>query len=106
MAKLESATVVKRKWQSDFGKNTPTEHGIRAIFERFYETGSVEDRPRSEGPTVINQEKVNEVNDLLQTHPGSSVRSVAKVSSIPQTTTYWIRTEHLLLKPCKAQFVQ
>ena len=29
----------------------------------------------------------------------SSVQSVTKVSSIPQTTTYRIRTEHLLLKP-------
>ena len=29
----------------------------------------------------------------------SSVQSVIEVSSIPQTTTYRIRTEHLLLKP-------
>ena len=38
MVKFESATVVKRKLQSDFGQNTPTEHGIRIIFERFCET--------------------------------------------------------------------
>ena len=61
MAKFESATIVKRKLQSDFGKNTPTEHGVRTIFERFCETGSVEDRSRSGRPTVINQEKVDEV---------------------------------------------
>ena len=54
----------------------------------------------------MNQEKVDEVNDFLQIHPGSNVRSVAEGSSIPQTTTYRIRTEHLLLKPYKAQFVQ
>ena len=79
---------------------------IRTIFERFCESGNVEDRSRSGRPTVINQEKVNEVNDFLQTHPGSSVRSVSEASSISPTTTYRIRTEHILLKPYKAQFIQ
>ena len=68
MVKFESGTVVKRKLQSDFGKNTPTEHDIRTLFERFCETGSVDDRSRSGRSTVINQEKVHEVNDFLQTH--------------------------------------
>ena len=68
--------------------------------------GVLNDRSRSGIPTVINQEKVDEVNDFLQTHSGSNVRSVAEASSIPQTTTYRIRTELLLLKPYKAQFVQ
>ena len=50
---------------------------------------------------------MDEANDFLQIHPGSSVRSVAEVSSIPQTTTtYRIMIEHLLLKSYKAQFVQ
>ena len=57
--------------------------------------------------TRINQEKVDEVNDFLQIHPGSNVRSFVEASSIPETTTtYRIITEHLLLKPYKAQFVQ
>ena len=59
---------------------------------------SVEDRSWSGRQTVIDQEKVEEVNDFLQTHPGSNVLSVAEVSSIPQTTTYRVRTEHLLPK--------
>ena len=61
---------------------------------------------KSGRPIVINQEKVNEVNDFLQTHSGSSVRSVVEVPSIPQTTTYRIITEYLLLKPYKGQFAQ
>ena len=55
---------------------------------------------------VINQEKVNEVNDFRQTHLWSSVWSVAEAFLMPQTTTYRIRTEHLLLKPYQAQLVQ
>ena len=107
MGKFESVIVVKRKCQSDFRKTTPTEHRIGTIFERFCETSSVEDRSRSGRSTGINQEKVDEVNHFLYTHPGSNVRSVAEASSIPQITTiYRIRIEHLLLKSYRAQFVQ
>ena len=57
---------------------------------------------------MINQERVDEVNDFVQTHPESSVRPVAEASLIPKTTTttYRIMTEYLLLKSYKAQFVQ
>jgi hypothetical protein len=106
MAKFESATVVKRKLQVEFGKNTPTEYCIRSTFERFCETGTVEDRPRSGRPTVITEEKVNQVNDVCENQPVSSVRSLAQACSIPRTTTHRIMTEYLLLKPYKVQFVQ
>ena len=48
-----------------------------------YQTGSVEDRSQSGRPTGINQEKIGEFNDFLQSHPQSSVQSVAKASSVP-----------------------
>ena len=86
MTKFESAMVVKRKWQSDFGKTTSTEHGIRIIFERFCEIGNVE-RSITVWKTSRNQSrKADEVNDFLQTHSGLSVQYVAEASSIPQTT--------------------
>ena len=90
---LMAKPVVKRKLRSDFGENTSTEHGIRTILERFCEIGSVEDRLHSGRPTVIHQEEVDEVNDFLRTHPGSSVRSFAEALSISQTARYRIRTE-------------
>ena len=61
------------------------------------------DRSRSGRSTGINQEKVDEVNDFLQTHPESSVSSVVETSLIPQTTTHRIMTE---LKQDKVQSVQ
>ena len=76
MGKFESTTVVKRKWQSDFGKTTPTEHQIRTIVERFCASEIVEDWSQSGRLTGINQEKVDEVNHFLQTHPWSSVRGL------------------------------
>ena len=70
--------------------------GSEPYSKDFVSAGVLNNRSRSGGATAINQEKVDEV---YQTHPGSSVRSVAEGSSIPQTITYRIRTEHLLLKP-------
>ena len=61
ITKFESATVVKRKLQWDFGKNTLNEHGSRTGFERLFETESVKDRSQCGRPTGINQEKVDEV---------------------------------------------
>ena len=57
----------------------------------FMREGVSNDRSRFGRPTAINLEKVDEVNDFFQTHPGFSVRSVAEASSILRTTTYRIR---------------
>jgi hypothetical protein len=35
MVKFESITIVKRKFQVDLSKNTPTERCIRSTLERF-----------------------------------------------------------------------
>ena len=80
--------------------------GSQPYLKDFVRGRMLNDRTGSGRLTVINREKVGEVNDCLQTHPGSSIRSVAKASSRPQITTCRIMTEHLLLKPYKAQFVQ
>ena len=81
--------------------------GSEPYLKEFVRAGGVEARSQSRRSTDINQEKVDEVNDFLQTHPESSVRSVAEISSILQTTiTYRIVTGHLLLKSYTVEFVQ
>lgn len=105
MAKFESPVVVRRKLQVEFGNKTPSEVSIKAIFDRFCETGTVEDRARSERPSKVTEEKMYEVREVLE-EPQSSVRSVATACSIPKTTAYRIMTDYLLLKPYKVQFVQ
>lgn len=106
MAKFESPVIVKRKLQAEFGKNAPGETCITVTYERFCETGSVEDRERSGRPSKITEEKVNEVHDALENEPQSSVRTVATACSIPKTTAHRIMAEYLLMKPFKVQFVQ
>ena len=44
MGKFQSLTTVKRKLQAEFGKQTPSLNCIKNVFERFTETGRVEDR--------------------------------------------------------------
>ena len=68
--------------------------------------GVLNDRLRSRRATITTQEKVDEVNDFLQIHSRSGVWSVEETSSIPQTTTYRSRIEHLLLEPDKTPYVQ
>ncbi len=106
MAKFESPAVVRRKLQVDFGEDTPTEACIKRTFERFRETGTVEDRERSGRPPKITEEKINEVRDFIQNEPQSSVRAVATDCSVSRGTAHRIMRDYLGLKPYKAQFVQ
>ena len=106
MAKFESPVVVRRKLQVEFGKNTPTEVCIKATFDRFCATGTVEDRDHSGRPSKITEQMIEEVHDVVQNQPQSSVRAVATACSIPKTTAHRIMKEYLLLKPYKVQFVQ
>ena len=51
MSKFESLTAVKCKLQAEFGKQIPSLDCIKNVFERFTETGTVEDRERSGRPS-------------------------------------------------------
>jgi hypothetical protein len=106
MAKFESPTIVERKLKAEFGKNAPKKDCIIATFQRFCETGSVEDRERPGRPSTVTEDKVEEVIDVIDNQPQSSVRTIATACSISTTTTYRIMTEYLSLKPFKGQFVQ
>ena len=99
MAKFESSTVVKQKLWTEFGKNTPGETTIR-------ETGTVEDRERPGRLSEITEGKIDEVAEVIENEPQSSVKPVATACSIPRTTAHRIMTEHLSLKLYKVQFVQ
>ena len=106
MAKYESAAVVRRKLQIEFGRSTPSEGYITVTFQRFCDTGTVEDKERSGRPSKITEEKIEEVCDVIENDPQSSVRTVAATCSIPTTTAHRIMTEYLSLKPYKMHFVQ
>ena len=106
IAQFESAVVVRRKLQVEFGKNRPTEVCIKRTFVRFCETGTGEDREHLDRPSKITEQKIDEVLNVIQDKPQSSIRAVATTCSIPSTTAYRIMTEYLGLKLFKMQFVE
>ena len=106
MAKFESPVVVKRKLHVEFGNETSSKFSIRATFERFCETGTVQDRERSGRPPKITEETIDEVHVVRENEPHLSIRVVVTACSILLTTAYRIMTEYLSLKPYKLQFVQ
>ncbi|CAF3178071.1 unnamed protein product [Rotaria socialis] len=65
MAKFESPVAVRRQLQTEFGTNVSTKTCTTKIFERFCETGTVEDRERFGRPSKITEEKVDEVHDVF-----------------------------------------
>ncbi len=44
MAKLESPSSVRRHFQGENVSNVPSEKSIKAVYDKFIETGSVLDR--------------------------------------------------------------
>ncbi|CAF1953254.1 unnamed protein product [Rotaria magnacalcarata] len=106
MAEFESPAVAKRELQVEFGEQTSGVNYIRDTFERFCETGTVEDRQSSGRTRTITEEKIDKVHDFIQDEPQSSVRTVVTACSIVLITAYRIMTENFSLKPYKVQFVQ
>ena len=57
-------------------------------------------------PSKITKQKIDEVLNVIQDKPQSSIRAVPTTCSIPSTTAYRITTEYLGLKLFKMQFVE
>ena len=75
MAGFKSVTAVRRKLQKENWANIPTDQTIRAIFQRFKETGSVQDREREGRPS--NEENRKEtLSALIEQNPGTSIREM------------------------------
>ena len=93
MTTVESAVIVRRTLQAEFGQDTSSEATIRRTFQCVCEAGTVQDRQRSGKPSTITEDKIDKVRDVCATEPNSIVRGVATAYSTPQTTAYRIVTE-------------
>ena len=98
MSKFESSGVVRRKLEVELGRSTSIDGAIRATFQRFCETGAVEEKEYSGRPSKM----IEEVRDVIENQSQLNVRTV--------TITYFnspaIMTQHLSLKLYKMNFVQ
>ena len=103
MAKLESVTSVERHLKKEGVMNIPAHKSMRSIFTKFLETGSVLDAPRSGRPS-IEEEKVEEISNLFDENPSTSLRQAAAITETPVNTLRKTLREQLEMKPFKISF--
>lgn len=78
---------VRRQWPSFFHSSPPTIETIKAMFDRFEQTGSVADLPRSGRPaTSTTSERFEQARILVTTDPTTSVSRGATSLEMPRTS--------------------
>jgi hypothetical protein len=99
MAKLESPIIVIRELQRRGTTNIPSRHTITSIYQKFLEIGSVEDRAHTGRPSTITEDKVEEVQQILDNQPVNSVRNVAREANISRYQAHGIMRDFIGYKP-------
>ena len=103
-AKLESVTLVQRSWKTEYNsKSAPEGKTIKAIYEKFCTTDSVEDLHRNGRPK--NLEAASECVAKVEQKPSSSLRKVASQTGVSHMSVQrYLHAEGL--KPYRIQQVQ
>jgi hypothetical protein len=106
MARLESPSSVRRHFQRQNVPDIPSEKAIKAIYDKFIETGSVHDRERTGRPSLAAPQKLDEIEDFLSNNAVVSVRRVSDEVHMPKTTVHRIMRNVLGYKPYKMHATQ
>jgi hypothetical protein len=88
MAKLESPSSVRRHLQRENVSDVPSEKSIKAVYDKFIETGSVLDRERSGRPSLLTEEKLDEIEEVLSDGSIISVRRVSQEVNLSKTVVH------------------
>ena len=102
-----SYTRFARAYRKEFKKKkVPCYRTYNSIIKKFNLTGSVHELPRSGPPkTVVTDEIVEEVRDLLENSPGMSIRRTANATGISVGSAHKIARSILNLYPYRIQLV-
>ena len=82
MAKFESPVMVIRELQRQGITNIPTRQTISSIYQKFLDTGSVQNVNPPGRPSTITEDKIDEVEQALTMQPMNSVRNIARETNI------------------------
>ena len=96
MAKYKSPVMVIRELQHRGTTNIPERHAITAIYQKFLKIGSVGDRARTGRPSTITENKVQEIQQILDNESVNNVRSVAREANVSR---YQIMRDFIGYKP-------
>ena len=86
--KTENAQDLIRDWCLHFSTDPPTRLTIYRIRDKFEETGSVTDAPRSGRPTMCTKENVDTVSEAYARSPQKSLRRGSAEMGIKRTPLY------------------
>ena len=83
MAKSNNSPItVQRAWKAQINRHPPTDSTMRTTYQRFIETGSVDDYARSGRPS-IDETKQEQIKALFQNQPRTSIREASLQLTIP-----------------------
>jgi len=108
----DSATAAVRQFKKEnhLHKTPFTPHTVQRIVNRFLQTGSVDDKPRSGRPSV-NERDINSVRSAMYRISNDSVfgqcsvRNISTISDVAPSTVYKILRNKLSLYPYKLQML-
>ncbi|CAF3997062.1 unnamed protein product, partial [Rotaria sp. Silwood1] len=106
MARLESPSSVRRHFHRENMSDIPSEKTIKAIYDKFIETGSVHDRERSGRPSLMTTEKLDEIEEVLSDKAMVSVRRVSQEVNLSKSTVHLAMRNVLGYKPYKMHLTQ
>ena len=104
-ARKELYPVFKVDFESIFNTTAPTRKTVYLIFQKFIQTGSVDDAPRS-GRKSLHNERVGALLEIYSSRPRTSIRRSSFETEIPKTSINRILSHELGLSSYTIQTVQ
>ena len=98
-SKHENVHEVQRQWKHYFNTSPPALTTITSVNQRFNETGSVANLPRTGRPaTILTEEKLEEIQHMVDSNPRLSIRQGSAQAGISKSR-YHSAMQKLQLKP-------
>ena len=101
----KSETAVQRKFRTWYNRSPPSRPTIRAWYEKFMATGSVEHK-KGYGRPRTSDENVERVRQSFLRSPQKSVRTAARELQMSRSTVHDVVRKRLKMYPYKLQIVQ
>ena len=93
---------IKMKFRLRFpNSRCPNRDTVRDLINKFHETGSVQDAPKTGRPTILTDNKLDEISDIMLRSPTKSMRKLAQETGISARTAHKAVTKELNLYPYK-----
>lgn len=104
-AETKSPITVQRKFQRTYQRAPPDVKTIKAWFDKFLATGSVNRQPGS-GKKPTSEDTIDEIREAFGRSPTKSIRRASRELQIPRSTVHKVLHKRLRLYAYKVQILQ